>query len=59
MLIVSPEFKYSNEMLTITTMLSGTPLHQELQFLSEIYSDSAKHMGLTTSDEKRTLLSGC
>jgi pre-mRNA-splicing factor ATP-dependent RNA helicase DHX15/PRP43 len=28
MLIVSPEFKCSNEILTIVSMLSGTPSHE-------------------------------
>lgn len=32
MLIVSPEFKCSNEMLTITAMLSGTLAHSHAKF---------------------------
>jgi hypothetical protein len=30
MLIVSPEFKCSNEMLTITAMMSGTPFFHQV-----------------------------
>lgn len=32
MLIVSPEFKCSNEILTITTMLSGTSLYSVVRY---------------------------
>ena len=42
MLIVSPEFKCSNEMLTITAMMSGKSIPPALQFLAEIYTNSAK-----------------
>jgi hypothetical protein len=53
MLIVSPEFKCSNEMLTIAAMMSGTPLHQWLPFLAEIYSNSAGRVDTAQQSAKR------
>jgi hypothetical protein len=54
MLIVSPEFKCSNEMLTITAMMSGTPLHQELPFFANFFfSNSAKRVDTAQQPAKR------
>lgn len=46
MLIISPEFKCSNEILTIVAMLSGTfaRRHRLRRFSDRILPDSAQHL---------------
>ena len=52
MLIVSPEFRCSNELLTIVSMLSGMPF-RNMCALVLINLRSSKHLGATPNPTER------
>lgn len=53
MLIVSPEFKCSNEMLTITAMMSGTLLQREWQFLADVLIQTVPNIWVRPNNQRR------